>query len=165
MSADDVTIAEEPALQDDVRAMVAELNAETLRHYAPHECHHLTVEQMAESTTTVFVARRAGQAIAMGALRRHGEGLGEVKRMYTRPDAQGLGVGAAILSAITAKARGEGLTRLALETGDRLAAAVRLYERAGFTACGPFADYTQEPTSLFMDRPLSPAASSTETRA
>ena len=42
----------------------------------------------------------------MGALRRHGGGLGEVKRMYTRPrDAAGRGSARRILAAIEATAR------------------------------------------------------------
>ena len=33
----------------------------------PEHCHHLTVEQMADDSTTVFIARDGGAAIACGA--------------------------------------------------------------------------------------------------
>ncbi len=80
-------------------------------------------------------------AIACGALRRHDGGIGEVKRMYTRPAHQGRGIGGRILEAIEALARTEGISRLVLETGDRHAAAWRVYERGGFARCGAVLDY------------------------
>ncbi len=104
-----VTIAVETPLQDDVRRMVAMLN-ETLLALTPREfCHHLTVEQMAGPDTTLFIARDDGKAVAMGALKRHGGGMGEVKRMYTIPDRQGAGLGGRILGEIEGLARREGL--------------------------------------------------------
>jgi putative acetyltransferase len=150
-----VTIAIETPLQDDVRALIAELN-DTLHALTPPEhCFHLTVEQMAEPSTTVLVARDVdGGAIGCGALKRHEGGVGEVKRMYTRPAAQGRGVGSAIVARIEALGRAEGLTRLVLETGDRHPAAWRVYERAGFTRCGPVLDYPDSPYSVFYAKTL-----------
>ena len=78
-----IEIAIETPLQDDVRAMVAELN-DYLIPLTPREFQfQLTVEQMAEPTVTLFVARDGGRAVGMGALKDHGDGLGEVKRMFT----------------------------------------------------------------------------------
>src|SRR6185437_7856833 len=100
-----VTIAVETPLQDEIRQMVAALN-ETLLSLTPREfCHHLTVEQMADTDTTLFVAREDGKVVAMGALKRHGAGVGEVKRMYTLPAQQGRGLGGQILHRIEAQAR------------------------------------------------------------
>lgn len=150
-----VTIAIETPLQDDVRALIAELNATLHALTPPEHCFHLTVEQMAEPSTTVLVARDAGGgAIGCGALKRHEGGVGEVKRMYTRPAAQGRGVGGAIVARIEALARAEGLTRLVLETGDRHPAAWRVYERAGFVRCGPVLDYPDSPYSVFYAKTL-----------
>jgi putative acetyltransferase len=80
-----VSIAVESPLQDDVRILVAELNATLLELTPPEFAFHLTVEQMAAPDTTVFIARDNGVAAACGALKRHDGGIGEVKRMYTRP--------------------------------------------------------------------------------
>jgi len=84
-----ITIAVETPLQDDVRGLVAELNA-YLIPLTPREFQfQLTVEQMAEPSVTLFVARDAeGRSVGMGALKEHGDGLGEVKRMYTLPSAR-----------------------------------------------------------------------------
>jgi putative acetyltransferase len=152
-----VSIAIESPLQDDVRVLVAELN-ETLLALTPSEfCFHMTVEQMAEPGITVFIARDDGEAVACGALKRHADGVGEVKRMYTRPSHRGQKIGAGIVERIEALARTEGLNRLVLETGDRHPAAWTVYERAGFARCGPVLDYPDSQWSVFYSKDLSAA--------
>lgn len=148
-----VAIAAESPLQEDIRALIAALN-ETLLALTPAEhCYHMTAEEMAKPGTTVFVARRNGAAIAMGALKRHGA-IGEVKRMFTAPQCQGQGLAGRILAEIEALARAEGLAQLVLETGDRHPAAYRVYEKSGFRRCGPVLDYPDSGFSVFYEKPL-----------
>ena len=147
-------IAIESPLQDDVRVLVAELNATLLELTLPEHCHHLTVEQMADASTTVFIARDGGTAVSCGALKRHAGGTGEIKRMYTRPSHRGHRIGARIVERIEALARQEGLKRLVLETGDRHHAAWTVYERAGFTRCGAVLDYPDVKWSVFYEKVL-----------
>ena len=149
-----VTITIETPLQDDVRTLIAALNETLLALTPPEYCSHLTVEQMADDDTTVFVAREDGRAVACGALRRHADGIGEVKRMYTVPAAQGQGIGGSILERIEDLAASEGFSRLVLETGHIHPAAWRVYERAGFTRCGPVLDYPESAYSVFYEKPL-----------
>ncbi len=150
-----VTIEVESPLQDDVRVLIAALNAYLLELTPPEFCSHMTVEQMADPDTTVWIARdEQGRAVACGALRRHAAGIGEVKRMYTIPSQQGQGIGGSILDRIEALARDEGLTRLVLETGHVHEAAYRVYERGGFTRCGPVLDYPDTGFSVFYEKAL-----------
>ncbi len=152
-------IAAESPLQDDIRALIDALN-DYLLPLSPLEFQFkLTVEQMAGPETTVFIARNAaGQAIACGALRIHSPELGEVKRMFTRPEHRGRHVGSAILAAIEEHARREGLAMLMLETGDTAGfeAACRLYDRNGFTRRGAFLDYPDSAWSRFYEKALGP---------
>jgi putative acetyltransferase len=149
-----IEVAVETPLQDDVRVLVAELNQTLLALTPPEFCFHMTVEQMAEPSTTLFVARDDGAAVACGALKRHDASIGEVKRMYTRPSHRGRRIGAVIVERIEALARQEGLQRLVLETGDRHPAAWTVYERAGFTRCGPVLDYPESAWSVFYAKDL-----------
>ena len=151
---DGISVAAESPLQDDVRALIAELNETLLALTPPEFCFHMTAEQMAGPETTVFVARIRDVAIGCGAIRRHDDGVGEVKRMYTRPEYRGQRVGGRILSEIEDLARSEGLTRLVLETGDRHPAAWRVYERGGFTRCGRVLDYPDSSYSVFYEKSL-----------
>ncbi len=152
-----VDIAIETPLQDDVRALVAELNAH-LMPLTPREFQfQLTVEQMADHTVTLFVARdQSGRSVGMGALKDHGDGLGEVKRMYTLPAVRGQRVGAALLARIEDLARREGISRLVLETGEAegFAPAYRVYERGGFQICGAVLDYPDSGFSRFYEKKL-----------
>ena len=152
-----VTIAIETPLQDDVRGLVEKLNAHLLPLSPLEFQFKMTVEQMAGSDTTLFVARdEAGKAVGMGALKVHSAELGEVKRMFTDPAVRGQRVGSRLLDAIVALARSKGLPVLMLETGtgDGMAEAHRLYTRSGFVARGPFMDYPDSEWSAFFEMPL-----------
>ncbi len=152
-SAQPVSIAVEPADQLDVRSMIAELEAYLFTLTPREQCHHMSADQLA-AEATVFVARSGGAAIGLGALRLHPDAVGEVKRMYVRPDRQGRGTGSLILGAILDEARAKGVRRLVLETGDRHHAAWRVYEKFGFARCGPVLGYPDWPTSVFYARDL-----------
>ncbi len=148
------TIATETPLSDDVRALVQALNAFTYELTPAEFRHHMTVEQMAGADTTLFVARDAnGATLGMGALRRHGD-VGEVKRMFVKPEARGLGVGGAILAHIEQLAEQEGLSRVVLETGSNFDAAKRVYERGGFAPCEPVLDYPPSAWTAFYAKEL-----------
>jgi putative acetyltransferase len=149
-----ITVSIESPLQDDVRQLIVELNDALLALTPPEFCFHMTAEEMAQPDTTVFVAREDDRAVACGALRRHGHGIGEVKRMYTLPSHRGRGVGGRILDGIERLACAEGLVRLVLETGDRHPAAWRVYERSGFNRCGAVLDYPESSYSVFYEKAI-----------
>ena len=151
------SIAIETPLQDDVRALVAALNAYLIPPTPREFQFQLTVEQMADPSLTLFVARDSGgRPVGMGALKDHGAGLGEVKRMFTLPEVRGQRVGARILERIEELAREKGIRRLVLETGEAsgFEPAYRVYERAGFTPCGAVLDYPDSGYSRFYEKTL-----------
>ena len=152
-----VEISAETPLQDDVRAMVAELNA-TMVPLTPLEYQfQLTVEQMADPSVTMLLARdETGSAIGMASLKDHSGGLGEVKRMFTRPAVRGKRVGAQLLQRIERLAREKGISRLVLETGEApgFEAAWRVYERGGFAVCGAVLDYPDSGFSRFYEKKI-----------
>jgi putative acetyltransferase len=156
-----ITVAAESPLSDEMRQLIAELNETLLALTPPEFCFHMTAEQMAMPDTTVFVARDDGRAIGCGALRRHPGGIGEVKRMYTRPSHQGQGIGGSILRRIEELAVGEGLRLLVLETGHRHEAAWRVYERGGFSRCRKVLDYPVSDYSVFYEKPIAAERSAT----
>ncbi|WP_332691374.1 GNAT family N-acetyltransferase [Devosia sp.] len=157
-----ISIAIETPLQDDVRDLVARLNAHLLPLSPLEFQFKMTVEQMAGADTTLFVARdETGKAVGMGALKLHSAELGEVKRMFTDPEVRGKRIGSALLDAIVGLARDRGLPMLMLETGtgDGMAEAHRLYSRSGFAPRGPFLDYPDSEWSAFYEMPLKVEAS------
>lgn len=153
-----MTVTPETPLQDDVRSMVAALN-DYMIPLTPREFQfQLTVEQMAEPSVTLLVARdEQGRPVGMGALKDHGAGLGEVKRMFTLPTVRGQRVGSLLLAEIENLARAKGVDRLVLETGEApgFEPAWRVYERGGFAVCGAVLDYPDSGWSRFYEKKLS----------
>jgi putative acetyltransferase len=66
------------------------------------------------------------------------------------------GIARAMLAHILDEARRRSYQRVSLETGAMagFAPAQRLYESFGFTYCGPFEGYVEDPNSVFMTKVL-----------
>jgi putative acetyltransferase len=141
---------------DDVRILLSQHFAEMRAGSPPEACHVLPINGLRVSAIRFFTLRENGVLLGCGALKRLEPGHGEVKSMRTANSALGRGVGKAMLDHIVAKARGEDIARLSLETGstDQFAAANRLYEREGFARCGPFGDYADTPWTRFFTKEI-----------
>jgi putative acetyltransferase len=96
-----------------------------------------------------FIARRDGEPVGCGGVSFE-NGLAEVKRMYVRPQARGRGIAGALLARLIAEAQTRAATRLVLETGDAQHAAIRFYQRAGFSQCAAFGAYAAMPQSALV---------------
>jgi len=83
-------------------------------------------------------------------------GCGEIKSMRTASAHLRKGVAAGLMRHILEEAGRRCYRRLSLETGSMaaFAPAHSLYASFGFKFCGPFADYVEDPYSVFMTREL-----------
>lgn len=121
--------------------------------FPPEENFALDIEDLCTPDIHFFTAREGGEILGTGAIAAR-EGYAEVKSMFTSTNARGKGVAAALLRQLEDQARTLGLNTLKLETGEALAAAIRLYERQGFTRCNAFGDYQPNQFSVFMEKQL-----------
>ena len=87
-----------------------------------------------------------------GALKELNLRAGEIKSMRTAQAHLRQGVAAHLLAHILDEAKRRNYERVNLETGSTevFKPAILLYERFGFTPCGPFADYEENAFSIFM---------------
>ncbi len=122
----------------------------------PESIHALGLEALRAPDVTFWTAWEGDELLGCGALKELGANTGEVKSMRTAAAHRGRGVGKRLLEHILEEAEKRGYARLYLETGamPAFAPARALYLRYGFTACGPFADYTDDPNSVFMTKRL-----------
>jgi putative acetyltransferase len=122
----------------------------------PESVHALDLDGLRAPGLSLWSAWDADLLAGCGALKDHGDGSFELKSMRTAAWGRGRGVGSAVLGFLLEQARSRGGTRMLLETGteDYFAPARRLYERHGFVVRGPFADYAEDPYSVFMERAL-----------
>lgn len=121
----------------------------------PAESNHLVdVESLAQPNVIFCVARLDAAIAGCGAAVLMPEGYAEIKRMFVSETARGHGIGRQILAFLENHlcARGVGVARL--ETGVYSHEAIRLYERMGYVKIGPFADYWDDPLSVFYEKTL-----------
>jgi putative acetyltransferase len=148
-----VTIRLESADQPDVLALIEDLDAYQKPLYPLESFHGIDLAALTRANVLFAVARDGrGTAVGCGAMVL-GPDHGEIKRMYTRPEARGRRIGAQVLQLLEDRARERGCTLFRLETGYLQAEALALYSRCGYQRRGPFGDYTDDPTSVFMERP------------
>lgn len=120
----------------------------------PESVHALGLDGLRQSQVTFWSAWQDEQLMGCGALKQLDAAHGEIKSMRTASRHRRKGVAAAMLEHILAEAGRRQYQRLSLETGSMQGfdAARQLYARFGFEFCGPFADYTDDPNSVFMTR-------------
>jgi GNAT superfamily N-acetyltransferase len=87
-----------------------------------------------------LVAWSDGEPVGCGALRRLEPHRFEVKHLYVAPAGRGKGTGAALLSALEARALELGATEVVLDTNSALAAANGLYTSRGYASIAPYND-------------------------
>ena len=156
MSVPSIEIRADDLSGDAIRALITR-HLEGMHDTSPPESvHALDLEGLRHPSITFWSAWIGGELAGIGALKEIDAERGELKSMRVDDRFRGSGVGRAILLHIMAAARERGMTSLWLETGspEDFVPAQRLYESEGFTRCGPFEGYTDDPFSVFMTRTL-----------
>ena len=146
-------ITRESPNQPDVIALIEALDAYQSSLYPAESCFFLDINTLMQPNVLFVVVRDApdAPAIGCGAVVLMGD-YGEVKRMYVHPAQRGRGLAKAIMTAIETEAARVYCPCLRLETGIHQHEAIALYERSGFTRCGRYGDYPDDPLSVFMEK-------------
>ena len=118
----------------------------------PESVHALDLDKLRSVEITFWTAWDGHTLMGCGALKELDNTHGEIKSMRTPTALRRRGAGRLILAHIIAVAKSRGYERLCLETGSMNAfkPAQQLYEEFGFSRCGPFGDYVEDPYSVFM---------------
>lgn len=107
----------------------------------------------------LVLAREGHDVVGIGCLKRSTEGVGEIKRMYVRPEFRGKGIARAILEALLAEARSLGYSRVRLDSAGFMKEAHTLYRSSGFEEIEPYPE-SEIPSDfqkfwVFMERQIS----------
>ena len=135
-----------------IRALLEEHLRNMYEVSPPESVHALDLAALRRPDITFWTAWSGDELLGCGALKELDARHGEIKSMRTASAHRRKGVARAMLLHIVEEARQRSYTRLSLETGSMKAfePAQRLYASFGFGFCGPFADYTEDPNSVFM---------------
>jgi GNAT superfamily N-acetyltransferase len=143
------TVGPEPVASPDAVALLRDYFAELTVRYFHRETTEQEIDQTLDEFPTaglaLFLVLRAG-GVPTGCLGLHP--TGELSRIYVAPRFRRAGGARALLAAAEAWARGQGLSRLFLDTRTDLVEARALYASAGFVEIppatatpGPFQDH------------------------
>lgn len=124
------------------------------RYGQSDDAHHLHNDELAPPRGAFLVARLDGHLAGGVGLRSIAEpelGLGEVKRLWVRPDLRRGGVAAQLMAAIEEHARGLGYRQLYLETGNAQPEALAFYPATGWrrVEAFPAGAFTHEQATRF----------------
>ncbi|WP_395795265.1 GNAT family N-acetyltransferase [Aquimonas sp.] len=150
-------------LDDPSRPDVFALLDEHLRNMRelspPESVHALDVSGLKRAEVSFWSVREGDTLLGCGALKQLDPQHGELKSMRTPQALRRRGAGRAMLAHLIEEARRRGYTRLSLETGSMEAfrPAWQLYSSFGFSYCGPFGEYREDPNSVFMTLDLAAA--------
>ncbi len=154
------TICREHPGTDTARALIAELDAYLDPLYPSESQHGYDVEKLVEQSVEFFVLYEEGKAAGCGGVQYFGgpsgggDGYGEIKRMYVRPEFRGRGYAKKMLEHLEGVAADKGYRKVRLEVGILQPEALRLYERTGYHKIPPFGAYWDDPLSFFYEKTL-----------
>jgi len=140
----------------EIRALLAEHVHNMHQLSPPESVHALDITALLEPEITFWTVWSYDELLGCGALKELTPVHGEIKSMRTASAHRRKGVARAMLQHIILEARKRSYACLSLETGSMqaFAPARSLYESFGFTYCSPFADYAEDPNSVFLTRTL-----------
>lgn len=133
---------------------------EHLRHMheitPPGSIHALDLDSLKQPGITFWCAWEGKELMGCGALKRLDSEHAEIKSMRTASAHLRKGIAKQMLCFILEQAKASGFKRVSLETGvmKEFEPARTLYSTFGFSYCQPFADYTEDPNSVFMTKLL-----------
>lgn len=122
----------------------------------PKSVHALDLDKLKEPSITFWTAWEENELFGCGALKKLDPKHAEVKSMRTESKHLRKGVARRILAHMLNQAESRGYGQVSLETGsrDEFEPARQLYASLGFEFCGLFADYINDPNSVFMTKEI-----------
>jgi len=134
--------------------LVGEVQEEYVRRYGGRDETAVDAGQFAAPYGAFFVATVDGEPIGCGGLRRHDDGVVEVKRMFVRSAYRRRGHARALLRALEDRARSSGYLTIILETGLAQPEAIGLYASEGYAPIDGFGHYKDAPLSRSFAKEL-----------
>ncbi len=151
-----MTIKRDDLTGSEIKALLQEHLQSMRTHSPPESCHVLDIESLRKPEITFWTVWESGELLGCGALKEMDAHHAEIKSMRTSSLHLRKGVAKTLLNHILEEAKHRGYNQLSLETGSMevFEPARKLYAQFGFTYCDPYADYVEDPNSVFMTKEL-----------
>jgi GNAT superfamily N-acetyltransferase len=135
-------------------SLIDEVQQEYVRRYGGRDATPVDPGEFGQPHGTFLVARLAGAAIGCAGMRRHGDDVVEVKRMFVRVEHRRRGHARRMLAALEEWARDRGYRRVVLETGLAQPEAIALYQSSGYLPTDGFGHYKDSELSRSFAKDL-----------
>ncbi len=99
-----------------------------------------SLDQFQPPVGSLLLAEYDSQIAGCACLRKSRDSIGEIKRMYVRPDHRGHGIGRSLLNEALTAARQNGYSAVRLDSAGFMKEAQALYRSAGFRDIEPYAE-------------------------
>jgi len=149
-----VSIAIESVRQPEVVELIALSDEYMNALYPPEGNFAVDIDALEKPDLTFAVARLDGTIRGCCGLKFEPDGTAEIKRLFVHPLGRGHGMAKKLMVFLETLARKKTVHTINLETGPLNVEAVELYKALGFSECGRFGDYPDNPYSLFMTKNL-----------
>ncbi len=149
-----ITIGIEPVRQPEIIELIALSDAYMNSLYPPEGNFAVDIDALEDPSVRFAVARLKGKIAGCCGIKWESNGTAEIKRLFVHEKGRGHGIGKRLMAFLENLARDHGIRTINLETGPLNVEAVRLYKSLGYTVCGPFGSYEDNPWSLFMTKSL-----------
>jgi GNAT superfamily N-acetyltransferase len=144
------------ALLDEMDAEMGALYADLREMRDPEMSRLVDIALVVHPEEMIAVGAYDGDELIGHAAVRPFEDALEVKRVYVRADHRGQGISKRLMLELETIARERGVTSLVLQTGNRQAEAITLYERIGYVPIDRFGAYVPVPFFLCFGKTLEP---------
>jgi GNAT superfamily N-acetyltransferase len=98
-----------------------------------------SIEDLLGPRCCLYVAEAHDEPLGIGGLKAVSNDVAEMKRVYVRPEARGLGIGRMLVARVIEDARGFGFRSIRLESAAFMREAHALYRAFGFVEIAPYA--------------------------
>lgn len=149
----EIELLRDDALGPDALKMIGESEAELASIYPAEVRFAFSPQELTDAGVAFVVAYRDAAPVGCGGVAFY-DGFAELKRIFVTRAARGARIAEKIVEELEAIAAEATLPIVRLETGEASPEAIRLYERIGYVRCGPFAEYEENGSSVFMEKHL-----------
>lgn len=138
---------------EEVKEMIRRLDHFQISLYGVVHCHLDSPETLLKSKAHMLGAFDESELVGIGAVKLFDD-YAEIKRMFVFESHRGQGIAEKILRELEKHASEQGINRIYLETGIKQTAAVKLYQRLGYTPVESFPGYKPNSVSLYFTKTI-----------
>lgn len=125
----------------DAQKLIAGVQQAYVDRYGGEDATPVEAAEFAPPDGVFYVGYRDGEPVVCGGWRGRGDGVAEIKRMYTVPVYRGRGYARRLLAELERSAAAAGCARVVLETGTAQPEAIGPYTSAGYVPVEPSGIY------------------------